>query len=144
MQSNPEVKPQSTNDKKVVIIACAGMDKALGSATREVAFKVNELRPDNTIIVSIPPLVAQIKTASELVQKYPVIIIDGCVERCATKIAAKNQIKIRGKVFLPQSSQKYNLTPNTAYDIGSEGKDLAKKTAEEIVVMVDELLGKGN
>ena len=139
-----EVTPQTSEEKKVVIVACAGTDKALGSVTREVAFKVNELRPKDTIIVSIPPLAAQVNTTIELVKKYPTIIIDGCAERCATKIAAKNQVKIREKIFLPQCTKKYNLMPDTAYDIGVAGKDLAQKVAQEVVALVDKVLRKGN
>ncbi len=138
-----EVTPQSADKKKVVIVACAGTDKALGSLTREIAFKVNELKPEDTVIASIPPLATQVSSTMELVQKYPTIIIDGCAERCATKIAAKNQVKIREKIFLPQYTKKYRLMPNTVYDIGPEGKDLAQKIAKEIEAMIDKLLGKG-
>lgn len=139
-----EVTSQAADEKKVVIVACAGTDKALGSVTREIAFKINELKPNDIIIVSIPPLAAQVNSTMELVKKYPTIIIDGCAERCATKIAAKNQVKIREKIFLPQCTKKYNLMPDTAYEIGPAGKDLAQKVAQEVVAMVDKLLGKGN
>jgi len=142
MQSN-QVNAQSTETEKVLIIACAGTDKALGSVTRVIAFKVVEkLRPNETTLVSIPPLVAEVKPYSELVKKYPSIIIDGCAERCATKLAIKNGAKMKGRIFLPQSAQKYNLKPNTAFDIGPEGEELAEKTAQEIAVQVDKLLGK--
>jgi uncharacterized metal-binding protein len=128
---------------KVAIISCAGMDKALGSVARACALKVVErLRPNETVLICIPPLVADVKPYSELIKEYPVILIDGCAERCATKIAAKNGAKMRGRVFIPESVQKYGLKPNTASDIGPEGEKLAEKIAEEIAVQVDKLLGK--
>lgn len=145
MQENQEINAQPTESEKVLIIGCAGTDKALGSVTRFIAFEVVEkLRPNETILVSIPPLVAQVKPYSELVKKYPSIIIDGCAERCATKIAIKNGAKMKGRIFLPQTAQKYNLMPNTASDIGPQGEELAEKTAQEIAVQVDKLLGKGS
>jgi len=138
-----QVSPQSMRGDKVAIISCAGMDKALGSVARACALKVVErLRPNETVLICIPPLVADVKPYSELIKKYPVILIDGCAERCATKIAAKNGAKIRGRVFIPQSVQKYGLKPNTASDIGPEGEELAEKIAEEIAVQIDKLLGK--
>jgi len=127
----------------MAIVACAGMDKALGSVARACAFKVVEKsRPEETVLICIAPLVAEVKPYSELIKKYPVIIIDGCAERCATKIAAKMGAKIRGKVLVPQSASKYNLKPKTASDIGPEGEMLAEKIAEEIAVQIDKLLGK--
>jgi uncharacterized metal-binding protein len=145
MQGTQEISAQPIEGEKVLIIACAGTDKALGSVTRACAFKVVEkLRPKETMLVCIPPLVAEVKPYSELVKKYPSIIVDGCAERCATKIAIKNGAKMKGRTFLPQSAQKYNLKPNTASDIGPEGEELAEKIAQEIAVQVDRLLGKGS
>ena len=140
---NEQVSLQSMRGDKVAIISCAGMDKALGSVARACAFKVVErLRPNETLLICIPPLVADVKPYSELIKKYPVILIDGCAERCATKIAAKNGAKMRGRVFIPQSVQKHGLKPNTASDMGPEGEELAEKIAEEIAVQIDKLLGK--
>lgn len=131
------------DENKVAIIACAGMDKALGSIARTCAFKIVEkLRPNETVLICIPPLVADVKPHSELIKKNSVITIDGCTERCATKIASKNGAKIKGRVFVPQSAQKYGLKPNTASDIGPEGEKLAEKIAEETVLLIDKILGK--
>ena len=138
-----QVSSQSMRGDKVAIISCAGMDKALGSVARACALKVVErLRPNETVLICIPPLVADVKPYSELIKEYPVILIDGCAERCATKIAAKNGAKIRGRVLIPQSVQKYGLKPNTASDIGPEGEKLAEKIAEEIALQIDKLVGK--
>jgi glycine cleavage system H protein len=131
------------DEEKIAIIACAGMDKALGSVTRACAFKITEkLRPNETVLICIPPLVADVKSHSELIKKNSVITIDGCAERCATKIAAKSGAKIKGRVFVPQSAQKHNLKPNTATDIGPEGEKLAEKIAEETALLIDKLIGK--
>jgi glycine cleavage system H protein len=132
-----------TEETKVAIIACAGMDKALGSVAQACAFKIVEkLRPDKTVLICIPPLVADVKPHSELIKKNPVITIDGCAERCATKIAVKSGAKIKGRVFIPQSAQKHNLKPNTASDIGPEGEKLAEMIAEETALLIDKTLGE--
>ena len=103
------------SEEKVAIIACAGMDKPLGSVARACAFKVvEELKPEDSVLVCILPLVAGVKSHSELIKKYPIITIDGCAERCATKITAKNGGKIRGRIFIPQSAQKHGLKPKAS------------------------------
>jgi len=119
------------------------MDKPLGSIGRASVFKVVEnLKPEDSVLVCIPPLVAGVKTHSELIKKYPVITVDGCSERCATKIVVKNGGKIRGRVFIPQSVQKYRLKPKASSDIGLEGEKLAEKIADEIAFLVSKILRK--
>ncbi|MCJ7470210.1 putative zinc-binding protein [Candidatus Bathyarchaeota archaeon] len=140
MQESQQVSSQSAEAPKVAIVACAGMDKALGSVARTTAFIITEkLRPNSTILICIPPLVADVKPYSELIKRYPVVTIDGCAERCATKIVAKTGAKIRGRVFVPQSAQTHNLKPNTASDIGPEGEKLAEKIAEETALLINKL-----
>ena len=131
-----------SEERKIAIVACAGMDKPLGSVARATAFKVVEdLKPDYTVLVCIPPLVAGANPHPELIKKYPVITVDGCSERCATKIVAKNGGKIRGRVFIPQNVQKLGLKPKTAANIGADGEKLADKIAAETALLVDKILG---
>lgn len=145
MQENQQISHQSTEKPKAAIISCGGMDKALGSVARATAFMITEkLKPDETVLICISPLVAEVKPYSDLIRSCPVITIDGCAERCATKIAVKAGAKIRGRVFVPQSAQTHNLKPNTASDIGPEGQKLAEKIAEDTAIIVDKLREKAN
>ena len=128
------------SDKKVAIIACTGTGKALGTVARQVAYKVvDELRPDKTVLICIPSLTAGVGEYKNLLRKYPSIILDGCVERCASKITSKNKGMIRAKVFLPQMIAKYGLKPQSRADIGEEGEKLVSKIAEEVAALVDQL-----
>src|SRR4030042_3793558 len=115
MQKSQEVSPQSGAEDRVAVIPCAGMDKALGSVARACAFEVVEkLRPGKAVLVCIPPLVAGVKSYLEIGKRYPSIPIDGCAERCATKIAVKNGARIKGRILIPECVQKYNLKPKSA------------------------------
>jgi uncharacterized metal-binding protein len=128
------------DNKKVAIVACTGMGKALGTIARQVAFKVvDELRPEKTVLICIPSLTAGVGEYAGLLQRYPSIILDGCVERCATKIASKNKSMMRGKVFMPQMIAKYGLKPQSRTDLGADGEKLVAKVAEEVAAMVDQL-----
>jgi len=132
-----------SKEEKVAIVACAGMDKPLGSVARACAFKVvEELKPEDSVLVCVPPLVIGATPHSEWIKKYPVITIDGCPERCATKIVAKNGGRIRGRVFIPQSVQKYGLKPKASAEIGPEGEKLAAKIADETALLIDKILRK--
>jgi uncharacterized metal-binding protein len=126
---------------KVVVVACAGMDKPLGSVTSASVFKVmEELRPQKVELVSIPPLMAGVSTQSSLIKNLQVITVDGCAERCATKLVVKSGGKIRGRIFVPDSAKKHNLLPESASCLGPNGEKLAENIAEEIASLVDTLV----
>jgi uncharacterized metal-binding protein len=128
------------DDKKVAIVACTGMGKALGTVGRQVAYKVvDELRPEKTVLICIPSLTAGVGEYKILLQKYPSIILDGCVERCATKIISRNHGMMRAKVFLPQMIAKHGLKPQSRTDLGDEGEKLVAKIADEVAALVDQL-----
>jgi uncharacterized metal-binding protein len=125
---------------KVAVVACAGMDKALGSVARASVFKVVEaLRPDKAELVCLPPLLVGVRSHSEAVTHLPVIAVDGCAERCATKLIVKNGGKIRGRILIPNSAKKHGLMPKSASDIGPDGEKLAGMIAEEVASIVDTL-----
>ena len=125
---------------KVCVVPCSGMGKALGSVAREAGFILGEdLRPDTTYVICIPSLTAGVGEHSEMIRTNPVIVMDGCVERCATKIATRAGADIKKSFFLPQSIMKHGLKPKGREDIGPEGRELAKKIAEEVAASVDEL-----
>jgi uncharacterized metal-binding protein len=125
---------------KVAVVACAGMDKALGSVARASVFKVVEaLRPDKTELVCLPPLLVGVRSHSEVITRQPVVAVDGCAERCATKLIVKNGGQIRGRILVPNSAKKHGLVPKSASDIGPDGEKLAGMIAEEVASIVDTL-----
>ena len=125
---------------KVAVVACAGMDKALGSVARDSVFKVVEvLRPGKAELICLPPLLAGVSSYSELVKNLPIVAVDGCAERCATKLIVKSGGKIRGRVLVPDSAKKHGLVPKSASDIGPDGEKLAGIIAEEVASIVDRL-----
>ena len=129
--------------KKVAVMACAGMEKAFGSVALLSVFKAaEELRPDETVLVALPPLLTGVITYVDLVKELPVIVVDGCAERCATKSVAKNGGKIGGRILVIDSVKKYGLSPDSASHIGPKGEKLAERIAKDVASLVDKALGR--
>ncbi len=127
--------------QKVAVVACAGMDKALGAVARVSVFKaVEELRPDTAELVCLPPLLIGVSSYVELVTQLPVVTVDGCAERCATKLIVQQGGKIRGRILVPNSAKKHGLVPLSASDIGPDGEKLAGLIAEEVAAVLDKLV----
>lgn len=129
-----------TEGGKVAVVACAGMDKPLGSVARAGVFKlVEELRPNKVELVCLPPLLAGVSVHSKLIETLPVITVDGCAERCATKLIVKSGGRIRGRIFVPDSAKRNNIMLKSASHLAPDGEKLAQTVAEEIASAVDKL-----
>ncbi|MCW3997554.1 MAG: putative zinc-binding protein [Candidatus Bathyarchaeota archaeon] len=132
-----------SNHKKIAIVACAGMDKGLGSVARTSVFKVvEELRSDRVELISLVPLLSDVAPHTALVTSMPIVIVDGCIERCATKLIIKKGGRIKGRVLVSNSARKYGVTPKSASDIGQDGEKLSNAIADEAASLVDKLIGE--
>jgi len=126
--------------RKIGVVACAGMDKAVGSVAGLSAFKVCEnMRPDKTELICLPPFLTGVSPYPELVKNLPIIAIDGCAQRCSTKLIVKNGGKIKGRILVSDISKKQNLTLGPASNIGADGEKLAEIVAQEIVNLIDKI-----
>lgn len=130
-----------SDEGKVAIMACAGMDKTLGSVAMLSVLKVSEeLRPSKTVLVALPPLLLGVGICADQVKKLPVIVVDGCAERCAMKSTMKHGGRIRGRILVLDSAKKYGLKPDSPFKEGSEGLGLVEKIAGEAASLVDKIL----
>ncbi|MCX5884457.1 MAG: hypothetical protein NT096_00845 [Proteobacteria bacterium] len=128
--------------KKVIIIPCSGIGKAIASVGREAAYEVIEnLKPDMSDTVCLSLLVMGDERARNLVRENPVITIDGCPKDCARKnvelSGGKGTVHLRAIDALKDHK---DLKPKSVIDIGEEGKKLAQILSEEVAQKVDELL----
>jgi len=130
-----------SDEAKVAIMACAGIDKAPGAVAMLSVLKVaEELRPGKTIMIALPPLLLGVGNLADQVMRLPVIVVDGCGERCSMKCTVKYGGRIRGRILVLDSAKKYGLRPDSPFKEGSEGQRLAEKIAEEAAMLVDKIL----
>jgi uncharacterized metal-binding protein len=125
--------------KKVGIIACTGMGKALASVGRYAAlYLTTTLRPNDTINICFPCIVSEDDESLELLKNHPIIMIDGCSETCGKKILSKLNSNVIGHLKVWQLLGKYKgLIPDSRVNIGEKGVQLAKKIAEEASIIID-------
>jgi uncharacterized metal-binding protein len=135
-----------SEENKVVVLACSGIGKILGSITRLILYHIiDEMRRQNTTTTCLPLVALKDKEAVTLVRKYPCITIDGCHNKCA-KVSAENAGASMVKAFTVAEFMRVfkDLKPSTAsmLEPGPGGRELARKIAERLSVEVDKLLNK--
>ncbi|HUW89218.1 MAG TPA: putative zinc-binding protein [Candidatus Nanopelagicaceae bacterium] len=123
--------------KKTCILPCNGLDKSLGVIARSVALKLIEKRPEIQLICPV-----LLNTGDEKYENFikstKVIVIDGCMTRCASKLVEKREKKPFKRIFIPDMSKKYKIKPSKELTLNEENEKLAEQIMEEI----SEELGK--
>ncbi|NOZ22080.1 MAG: hypothetical protein GXP25_13440 [Planctomycetes bacterium] len=72
-------------ENKIAILPCTGVGQVVGTIARQAAYLVcDDLKPDDTVLVCLPALVKGVQEDIDMICDCPVIVIEGCKERCAT------------------------------------------------------------
>ncbi len=125
---------------KVAIVPCSGIGKSYGSVSREAAYDVTQdLRPDDTQLVSLAMLVLGDESARAAIAKAPAVTIDGCKLACATKMVQKSGGTVVKDYAVLEVYRRYKqFKPQGIAELNEGGQQLARALAEEIVSVVDD------
>lgn len=89
------------------ILPCNGLDKCAGAISREIAVKLCE-SGENTIICPVFSKIAGAKY-SKIADDHPLLVIDGCATRCASKIAAEKNFKVFRKIAVTEEAKNHHI-----------------------------------
>jgi uncharacterized metal-binding protein len=130
--------------KKVIVIPCSGIGKALGSVSREATYEVVEnLRKRVTETTCLALVTSGDKETLQLLKTNKCITVDGCPLQCAQK-----NVKLAGgelaASFRVVDTLKENrkLKPKSVTFLDRDGQELASLLARQVAEKVDELLKK--
>lgn len=89
------------------ILPCNGLDKCAGVISGEIAVKLCE-SGKNTIICPVFSKIADAKYR-KITDEHPLLVIDGCATRCASKIAAEKNYRIFRKITVTEEAKSHNI-----------------------------------
>lgn len=128
---------------KVAVTPCTGIGQLFGAITREAGYKiVDELCPEETVLVCLPALAAEVQEDIDFINDYPVLVLNGCKDRCASRVVEQKGGRITSEVFLPQviSKDKISLTgdkrnrlSDKSYQAVNAMSEVAAKIIKDIV-----------
>jgi len=119
-------------ENKICILPCNGLDKSLGVIARKVALKVIEKDPKIELICPVL-LNTGDNNYEELVKSSKLILIDGCMTRCVTKLTEKRDSKIFMKILIPDMSKKFKIKPCTTLTLDEENEKLVDLISDLII-----------
>ena len=133
---------KTTMEKKVIVIPCSGIGKALGSISREATYEVVEsLRKGVTETTCLALITSGDEETLQLVKTNKCITVDGCPLQCAEK-----NVKLAGGELaasfrvVDTLKENRNLKPKSVTFLDRDGQELASLLAKQVAEKVDELL----
>jgi len=135
-----------STEKKVAIAVCTGMDQPLATVSRYAGYHVLEvLRPDKTVLLCTPALIGGVEEDVIFAKENPVVVIDGCKERCCEKIVKDAKGQIKATINVEDVMKEHaDLQPESRAKIGPKGMRLAEIIGELAAKKVDEILAGVN
>jgi uncharacterized metal-binding protein len=131
-------------EKKVVVIPCSGIGKALGSVSRDATYEVvDNLREGVTQTTCLALIVSGDKEALRLVRDNKCITVDGCPLQCAEKNVqlAGGDVAASFRV-VDALRENRKLKPKTVIFLDHDGQQLSAVLASDITKKVDDLVEK--
>lgn len=118
--------------KKYAVLPCNGLDKCAGQVAREIAL----LACEQTSSELICPVFYRVADAryDKIAKENPLLVVDGCATRCASKLAAEKGLKIYRKMTVTEEAQKHGVTlAIEPLRLKDDEFDLCAKLASELV-----------
>jgi glycine cleavage system H protein len=89
------------------ILPCNGLDKCAGVISGEVAIRLCE-NAKNEMVCPVYYRVAE-KKYNKIAGEHSLLVIDGCLTRCASKLATEKNLKISRKVTVTEEAKNHNI-----------------------------------
>lgn len=116
--------------KSYAILPCNGLDKCAGCIAKEVAIKLTETT-DSEIICPVLYRVADARY-NKIAEEKPLLILDGCATRCASKLASEKGLKVTQKINISDEAKSNNITITNSLRLGESELNLAKIITEKL------------
>ena len=117
--------------KSYAVLPCNGLDKCAGCVAKEVALMLSETT-ESEIICPVFYRVADAKY-NKLAQEKPLLVIDGCSTRCASKLASEKNLKIAGKLNITEEAKANDIVLSKGLRVGENELKLAKLICDKLV-----------
>ncbi len=116
--------------KACAILPCNGLDKCTGGISREIALLLSE-QADGKILCPVFYRVADARY-NKIADEMPLIVVDGCATRCASKLAAEKNLKVANKVNITEEAKTRGIVLGDSLRLGEAECRLAQIIADEL------------
>ncbi len=118
-------------NKSFAVLPCNGLDKCAGCVAGEIALQLAE-KSESEIICPVLLRVADARY-KKMAEEKPLLVVDGCATRCASKLAAEKGLKVAGKVTVTEEAKTRGIGLGDSLRLGEKELELARQIAAELL-----------
>ncbi|SPF33837.1 Glycine cleavage system H protein [Candidatus Desulfosporosinus infrequens] len=118
--------------KSFAVLPCNGLDKSAGCIAREIALNLIE-KSDSEMICPVLYRVADARY-TKIAQEKPLLVIDGCQTRCASKLASEKGLKVTAKITVTEEAKNRGFDLGDSLRLGENEVKLAEMVADELLL----------
>lgn len=129
--------------RKVAVTPCSGIGQIFGPITRETGYRlVEDVFPEQTVLVCPPALAVDIEEDVDFIREFPVLVLNGCKDRCATKLVVEKGGEVEAEVYLPDilKAEKLSLHGEKRSRLGAKSELAIAKMTEQAAGVITRLL----
>lgn len=112
------------------ILPCNGLDKSAGVISGELAIRLCE-NAKNEIICPVFYRVSESKY-NKMAKEHPLLVIDGCQTRCASKLAVEKNLKVSRKLTITEEAKNHKIDLKSDLRIHDNDKTLIEIILNEL------------
>ncbi len=124
------------------ILPCNGLDKCAGVISGKLAIKLCE-NAENEILCPVFYRVSD-KKYNKIAAERPLLVVDGCQTRCASKLAAEKNLKITKKLIIAEEAKGHGVELNDNLRITDQGKVLIEALFNDLNKDEDKVLSSSS
>jgi len=130
------------HDFKVGVLSCNGIGRLVSTVVRRAGYKIKELRPDQVVLLSSGRLAVREAEHMKLLEKYPLLVIDGCRPHFAGFMANELDKKPSASIYVADvmAENKINVAGEKRRGLTEKGQKLVDALAEKAVSEIDRII----
>lgn len=121
--------------KSYAVLPCNGLDKCAGCLAREIALNLAE-NSDSEVICPVLYRVAEARY-SKLAEEKPLLVIDGCNTRCASKLASEKNLKVTQKINVTEEAKNCGITLGSSLRPNEDELRFAHAVTDDLLKQAD-------
>lgn len=130
------------HDFKVAVLPCNGIGRLVSTVTRLAGYRIKEMRPDQVVLLSSGRLAVKEPEHFAALQKYPVLVIDGCRPHCASFMCDELGKTPAARIYVADvaAEGKINIAGEKRRGLTGKGEKLVAALAEKAVEEIDRIV----
>ncbi len=130
------------HDFRVAVLGCNGIGRLVSTVVRMASYKIKELRPDQVELLSCGRLAVKEPEHMKLLEKYPLLVIDGCRPHCASFMADELGKSPAARIYVADvmAESKLNVAGEKRRGLTDKGEKLVDAVAQKAVEEIDRIV----